>query len=107
MQATDYGGKSSQTIVEVTVVPGPNTRSPVFHQSSYQITVSEGAPINSSVATIMVSYNLMYKISSRRFHQVFLSLFLGLSVSLITNTFFNPPIFLPLKTWYVKKKNTF
>ncbi|KAG8256727.1 hypothetical protein J6590_063040 [Homalodisca vitripennis] len=55
VQATDHGGKSSQTIVEVTVVPGPNTRSPVFQQSSYQVTVSEGAPINSSVATIIAT----------------------------------------------------
>lgn len=54
-QATDHGGKSSQTIVEVTVVPGPNTRSPVFPQTTYQVTVSEGAPINSSVTTITVS----------------------------------------------------
>ncbi|XP_054267666.1 cadherin-99C-like [Macrosteles quadrilineatus] len=55
VQATDHGGKYSQTIVEVTVVPGPNTRSPVFQQSVYQVTVSEGAPINSTVATIVAT----------------------------------------------------
>lgn len=53
VQATDTGGKSSQTIVEVTVVPGPNTRSPVFQQNNYDVNVSEGASINSTVATIL------------------------------------------------------
>ncbi|KAI5711565.1 hypothetical protein M8J75_001405 [Diaphorina citri] len=52
VQATDTGGKSSQTIVEVSVVPGPNTRSPVFQQNTYDVNVSEGASINSTVATI-------------------------------------------------------
>ncbi|CAH0392596.1 unnamed protein product [Bemisia tabaci] len=52
VQATDSGGKSSQTIVEVTVVPGPNTRSPVFQQFVYDVVVSEGAAINSTVTTI-------------------------------------------------------
>lgn len=56
LQATDAGGKSSQTIVEVTVVPGPNTQSPQFPQSVYEVSVSEGAPINSTVATITVRY---------------------------------------------------
>ncbi|XP_073993428.1 cadherin 99C isoform X1 [Rhodnius prolixus] len=55
VQATDSGGKSGQTIVEVNVVPGPNTRSPVFQQSAYEVTVSEGAAINSTVATIMAT----------------------------------------------------
>lgn len=55
-QATDNGGKSSQTIVEVSVIPGPNTRSPTFPKNIYQVSVSEGAPINSSVATIIVCY---------------------------------------------------
>lgn len=58
VQATDTGGKSSQTIVEVTVVPGPNTRSPVFQQNNYDVNVSEGASINSTVATILVSMTL-------------------------------------------------
>ena len=53
-QATDTGGRSSQTIVEVTVVPGPNTRSPVFQQSVYEVQVSEGVAINTTVATITV-----------------------------------------------------
>lgn len=55
VQATDTGGKSSQTIVEVTVIPGPNTRSPVFQQAVYEVTVSEGAAINSTVATIQAT----------------------------------------------------
>ncbi|XP_071438739.1 cadherin-99C isoform X2 [Hetaerina americana] len=53
VQATDKGGKYSQTIVEITVIPGPNTRSPVFTQSIYEVQVSEGASINSTVVTIM------------------------------------------------------
>ncbi|XP_015434826.1 PREDICTED: LOW QUALITY PROTEIN: protocadherin-15-like, partial [Dufourea novaeangliae] len=52
VQATDKGGKYSQTIVEVNVIPGPNTRSPIFQQSVYEVQVSEGASINSTVATI-------------------------------------------------------
>jgi len=54
VQATDKGGKYSQTIVEVNVIPGPNTRSPVFQQPVYEVQVSEGASINSTVATITV-----------------------------------------------------
>lgn len=52
VQATDTGGKYTQTIVEVNVVPGPNTRSPVFKENTYEVTVSEGAAINSTVTTI-------------------------------------------------------
>ncbi|XP_020300049.1 cadherin-99C isoform X1 [Pseudomyrmex gracilis] len=52
VQATDKGGKYSQTIVEVNVIPGPNTRSPVFQQPVYEVQVSEGASINSTVTTI-------------------------------------------------------
>ncbi|KAL6434099.1 hypothetical protein ACFW04_005920 [Cataglyphis niger] len=52
VQATDKGGRYSQTIVEVNVIPGPNTRSPVFQQPVYEVQVSEGASINSTVATI-------------------------------------------------------
>lgn len=54
VQATDKGGLYSQAIVEVTISPGPNTQSPIFEQSVYDIDVSEGATINSTVATIMV-----------------------------------------------------
>lgn len=52
VQATDNGGKYSQTIVEVTVVPGPNTRGPVFESPVYEVQVSEGASINSTVTTV-------------------------------------------------------
>ncbi|KAF7995558.1 hypothetical protein HCN44_006665 [Aphidius gifuensis] len=52
VQATDKGGKYSHTIVEVNVMPGPNTRSPIFNQQVYEVQVSEGASINSTVATI-------------------------------------------------------
>jgi protocadherin-15 len=55
VQASDNGGRYSQTIVEVNVIPGPNTRSPVFQQQVYEVQVSEGASLNSTVATITVS----------------------------------------------------
>ena len=55
MQATDKGGKYSQTIVEVNIIPGPNTRGPVFENPVYEVQVSEGASINSTVTTITVS----------------------------------------------------
>ncbi|XP_018578210.1 cadherin-99C [Anoplophora glabripennis] len=55
VQATDKGGLYSQAIVEVTISPGPNTQAPVFEQSVYDIEVSEGATINSTVATIAAS----------------------------------------------------
>ncbi|KAF4523016.1 hypothetical protein B566_EDAN007446 [Ephemera danica] len=41
-----------QTIVEVTVVPGPNTRSPQFSQHVYEVEVSEGVAINATVLTV-------------------------------------------------------
>ncbi|KAF5307334.1 hypothetical protein FQR65_LT07051 [Abscondita terminalis] len=53
IKATDRGGLNSQVIVEVTVSPGPNTKSPIFEQAVYDIQVSEGATINSTVATIV------------------------------------------------------
>ncbi|KAF7277265.1 hypothetical protein GWI33_008891, partial [Rhynchophorus ferrugineus] len=53
VQATDAGGLYSQAIVEVTVSPGPNTEAPVFEQAVYDIEVSEGATINSTVSTLM------------------------------------------------------
>jgi len=49
IQATDSGGLYTQSIVEVVVIAGPNTKSPVFSQSSYEVTVSEGSPINTTV----------------------------------------------------------
>lgn len=64
VQATDKGNKYSQTIVEVNVIPGPNTRSPVFQQPVYEVQVSEGASINSTVATITVSILDMMSVSS-------------------------------------------
>ncbi|XP_066251478.1 cadherin-99C isoform X2 [Euwallacea similis] len=53
VQATDTGGLYSQAIVEVTVSPGPNTEAPIFEQPVYDIEVSEGAIINSTVATLI------------------------------------------------------
>uniref|UniRef100_A0A2S2QWG8 Protocadherin-15 n=1 Tax=Sipha flava TaxID=143950 RepID=A0A2S2QWG8_9HEMI len=49
VQATDSGGLYTQSIVEVMVIAGPNTKSPVFSQSAYEVTVSEGSPINTTV----------------------------------------------------------
>lgn len=60
VQATDKGGRYSQTIVEVNVIPGPNTRSPVFQEPVYEVQVSEGASINSTVATITVCTWVFY-----------------------------------------------
>lgn len=54
VQATDRGGLHTQSIVEISVSPGPNTRSPVFQQNVYEVQVSEGASINSTVATVTV-----------------------------------------------------
>ncbi|XP_034116106.1 cadherin-99C [Drosophila albomicans] len=52
VQASDIGGLSSQAIVEVTVTPGPNTKPPRFSNSVYEVQVSEGAEINSTVTVI-------------------------------------------------------
>ncbi|KAI5749017.1 hypothetical protein M8J76_003987 [Diaphorina citri] len=53
VQATDTGGKSSQTIVEVSVVPGPNTRSPVFQQNTYDVNAvdPENDPVSYSISS--------------------------------------------------------
>ncbi|XP_043200018.1 cadherin-99C-like isoform X2 [Amphibalanus amphitrite] len=53
VQAADRGGRQSQTIVEVAVVPGPNSGGPVFRQSLYDADVSEGAGVGSTVLTVM------------------------------------------------------
>lgn len=60
VRATDRGGLYSQVIIEVTVTPGPNTKSPIFEQTIYDIEVSEGATINSTVATVVVIYFMFY-----------------------------------------------
>ncbi|XP_030369787.1 cadherin-99C [Scaptodrosophila lebanonensis] len=52
VQATDIGGLSSQAIVEISVVPGPNTKPPRFQKSIYEVHVSEGAEINSTVTVV-------------------------------------------------------
>ncbi|KAG4067292.1 hypothetical protein HA402_000283 [Bradysia odoriphaga] len=52
VQASDIGGLSSQAIVEVTVSPGPNTKPPKFVKPVYEVQVSEGAEINSTVAVV-------------------------------------------------------
>ncbi|XP_053680241.1 cadherin-99C [Anopheles nili] len=52
VQATDVGGLSSQAIVEVTITPGPNTKPPRFAKPVYEVQVSEGAEINSTVIVL-------------------------------------------------------
>lgn len=75
IQATDSGGLFTQSIVEVIVVAGPNTKSPVFSQSSYEVTVSEGSPINTTVIPLKaidpendpVSYSILSGNDLRQF----------------------------------------
>ncbi|XP_067617617.1 cadherin-99C [Eurosta solidaginis] len=52
VQATDDGGLSSQAFVEVSVTPGPNTKPPKFIKPIYEVQVSEGAEINSTVTVV-------------------------------------------------------
>lgn len=52
VQATDIGSLYSQTIIEVTVTPGPNTKPPKFVQPVYEVQISEGAEINSTVISV-------------------------------------------------------
>lgn len=52
VQASDVGGLYTQAIVEVTVSPGPNTKPPKFEKPVYEVQVSEGAEINSTVAVV-------------------------------------------------------
>lgn len=52
VQASDIGGLYSQAIVEVAVSPGPNTKPPKFVKPVYEVQVSEGAEINSTVAVV-------------------------------------------------------
>lgn len=52
VQATDTGGLYAQAIVEITVSPGPNKQSPLFEQATYEVEVSEGATINSTLMTV-------------------------------------------------------
>lgn len=52
VQASDIGNLYSQAIVEVTVSPGPNTKPPKFEKPVYEVQVSEGAEINSTVAVV-------------------------------------------------------
>lgn len=68
VQATDIGGLYSQAIVEISVSPGPNTKPPRFIKPVYEVQVSEGAEINSTVAVIKAedpeSDPVRYSISS-------------------------------------------
>ncbi|KAG1664292.1 Cadherin-99C [Nymphon striatum] len=53
IQATDVGGKFSQSILDILVSPGPNTGGPVFTQNVYNVQISEGASVSSAVLTVM------------------------------------------------------
>lgn len=52
VQASDIGNLYSQAIVEVTVIPGPNTKPPKFVKLIYEVQMSEGAEINSTVSVV-------------------------------------------------------
>lgn len=52
VQATDSGGRFSQGILDVIVIPGPNTGGPVFSKEKYDAQVSEGASVGSAVLTL-------------------------------------------------------
>lgn len=52
VQASDIGNLYSQAIVEVTIIPGPNTKPPKFLKTVYEVQVSEGADINSTVTAV-------------------------------------------------------
>ncbi|XP_050437358.1 cadherin-99C isoform X2 [Adelges cooleyi] len=75
VQATDSGGLYSQSIVEVVVIAGPNTKPPVFSQSSYEVTISEGSPMNTTVIPLKaadpendpVSYSILSGNDLRQF----------------------------------------
>ena len=48
IMATDGSGASSQTIVEVTVTPGPNVRPPYFDKRVYDVQVSGAVTVQCS-----------------------------------------------------------
>jgi protocadherin-15 len=76
VQASDIGGLHSQAIVEVTVSPGPNTKPPKFLKPVYEVQVSEGAEINSTVTVVKaedpesdpVHYSIMSGNDLRQFY---------------------------------------
>ncbi|KAK7080227.1 hypothetical protein SK128_015764 [Halocaridina rubra] len=55
VRATDKGGLSGQSIIEVNVNRGPNTGGPVFTLPRYSSAVSEGAAPNSAILTLTAS----------------------------------------------------
>lgn len=75
VQAADIGGLNSQAIVEVTINPGPNTKPPIFSKSIYEVHVSEGAELNSTVVVVKaedpegdpITYSLMSGNDLRQF----------------------------------------
>jgi protocadherin-15 len=52
VQATDSGNKISQSILDVFVLPGPNTEGPVFLKDRYEVEISEGISVYSTVITL-------------------------------------------------------
>ena len=54
-KATDGGGRSSQSIVEVNVVDGENLKPPIYPQFAYDVAVSEGASIGTEVIKLEVN----------------------------------------------------
>ncbi|XP_076361953.1 cadherin 99C isoform X2 [Tachypleus tridentatus] len=53
VQATDSGGRFTQSILDVIVIPGPNTRGPKFEKGTYEVQVSEGASVDSAVLPLL------------------------------------------------------
>jgi protocadherin-15 len=46
LMATDASGASSQTILEVTVTPGPNVRPPYFDKLVYNVQVRSSSQVS-------------------------------------------------------------
>lgn len=53
VNARDGGNKTSHTILDVSIIPGPNTGGPVFEKEAYQTQISEGASLHSPVIDLM------------------------------------------------------
>ncbi len=52
VQATDGGGRSSQAVVDVVVVPGPNVRPPTFSKELFEVSVSEASSIGTAIVNL-------------------------------------------------------
>ncbi|RWS28186.1 protocadherin-15 precursor-like protein [Leptotrombidium deliense] len=55
VQAMDTGNKVAQSILDVFVVPGPNRGGPTFVKERYEVDISEGISLQSSVITVLAT----------------------------------------------------